>query len=132
MKLIDIPFNRTYEYDDLHKLAKAMCTNKPMLQFSIFKTNEELSDSERWMVNAPDIDSTEPVFTGLVQFVADYWRISDVPLHSKVVENPTWMTIINIFNDMLQNGDGQGIYLEGLYEENRVGGIQIYRFAIGS
>jgi len=132
MKKINITLDRIYNHDDLQKLARAMCNNNPILSFSMFETAEIEDGEDTWRVHAPDIDSTEPVFTGLVQFVADYWRISEVPLHSKVVENPTWMTIINIFNDMLQNGDGQGIYLEGLYKENKVGGIQIYRFGVGS
>jgi len=133
MKKINITLDRIYNYDDLQKLAHAMCTNEPILSFSMFETVKSMHDEgPDWLVNAPDIDSTEPVFKGKVQFMTDYWRVSEVPLYSEVVENPTWMIIINIFNDMLQNGDGQGIYLEGLYEENKVGDIQIYRFAIGS
>jgi len=134
MKLIDIPLNSTYEYDDLQKLTRIMCTNEPILIFSMFKTVEVSNDinPDSWMVKAPDIDSTEPVFIGLVQFMAHYWRVSEVPLYSKVVENPTWMMIINIFNDMLQNGDKQGCYLEGFYHENQVGDVQVIRFAIGS
>ena len=132
MKKISISLNRRFEYNDLQKLSKAMCTNKPLIQFSIFKTNEVLSDSKQWIVNAPDIDSTEPVIAGKVQFMTDYWRVSDVPVYSEVVENPTWMTIINIFNDMLQNGDECGIFLEGLIHDDEVGDVKIIKFAIGS
>ena len=132
MKKINIALDRAFNYNDLYKLAKAMCTNKPLIQFSIFKTNEGLSDSKQWIVNAPDIDSTEPVIAGKVQFMTDYWRVSDVPVYSEVVENPTWMTIINIFNDMLQNGDECGIFLEGLYNLKEVGDVKIIKFAIGS
>jgi hypothetical protein len=134
MKKIDVVLDRTYEYDDLQKLARAMCTNKPILNFSMFESVEGLEEEGEnvWSVNAPDIDSTEPVFKGKVQFTTDYWRVSDVPVHSEVVENPTWMMIINIFNDMLQNGDHCGIFLEGLYNLKEVGDVKIIKFAIGS
>ena len=134
MKKIDVVLDRTYEYDDLQKLARAMCTNKPIIIFSMFESVEGLEEEGEnvWNVNAPDIDSTEPVFKGKVQFMTDYWRVSDVPVYSEVVENPTWMTIINIFNDMLQNGDNCGIFLEGLYNLKEVGDVKIIKFAIGS
>ena len=133
MKKINIALDRIYNYDDLQKLAHAMCTNKPILSFSMFETIEmNFNDEDEWAVKAPDIDSTEPVFKGKVQFMTDYWRVSDVPVYSEVVENPTWMTIINIFNDMLQNGDECGIYLEGLYNLKEVGDVKIIKFAIGS
>lgn len=134
MKKIDVVLDRTYEYDDLQKLARAMCTNKPILNFSMFESVEGLEEEGEnvWNVNAPDIDSTEPVFKGKVQFMTDYWRVSDVPVYSEVVENPTWMMIINIFNDMLQNGDHCGIFLEGLYNLKEVGDVKIIKFAIGS
>jgi hypothetical protein len=131
--MMDIKYNRIYNYDDLQKLAHAMCTNKPILSFSMFETIENVPDEgPDWLVNAPDIDSTEPVFKGKVQFMTDYWRVSDIPLYSEVVENPTWMTIINIFNDMLQNGDECGIFLESFYKTKEVGDVQIIGFAIGS
>lgn len=133
MKQSDIILDRVYEYSDLQKLAHAMCTNKPVLIFSMFASiEEEEFDVNRWMVRAPDIDSTEPVFKGKVQFMTDYWRVSNMPLYSEVVENPTWMTIINIFNDMLQNGDGCGVYLEGFHTLKEVGDVQVIQFAIGS
>jgi hypothetical protein len=85
---MDIKYNRIYNYDDLQKLAHAMCTNKPILSFSMFETIENVPDEgPDWLVNAPDIDSTEPVFKGKVQFMTDYWRVSDIPLYSEVVEN---------------------------------------------
>jgi hypothetical protein len=132
MNSIYIPFDRLYEYTDLQKLAHAMCTNKPILCFSMFETAASVDGEDTWRVHAPDIDSTEPVFKGKVQLMTDYWRVSDVPLYSEVVENPTWMTIINIFNDMLQNGDNCGIYLEGFYLEKQVDDVQVIRFVIGS
>jgi hypothetical protein len=134
MKKIDVVLDRTYEYNDLQKLARAMCTNKPILNFSVFESVEGLEEEGEnvWSVNAPDIDSTEPVIAGKVLFTTDYWRVSDVPVYSEVVENPTWMTIINIFNDMLQNGDECGIFLEGLYNLKEVGDVKIIKFAIGS
>lgn len=84
------------------------------------------------MVNAPDIKSYHPIITGKVQFVADYWRVADEPVYSPVVENPTWRVIIDIFNDMLQQGDRQGIYLEGLNLTETKDDISTVRFQIGS
>jgi hypothetical protein len=132
MKSIKFHYKRLYEYTDLQKLAHAMCTNKPILRFSMFETAESVDGEDTWRVHAPDIDSTKPVFKGKVQFMTDYWRVSDVPLYSEVTKNPTWMTIINIFNDMLQNGDNCGIYLEGFYLEKQVDDVQVIRFVIGS
>jgi hypothetical protein len=132
MNKINITLDRIYDYDDLQKLAHAMCSNKPMLHFSMFETAESMDGEDTWRVHAPDIDSTEPVLKGKMQFMTDYWRVSNVPIYSEVVENPTWMTIINIFNDMLQNGVGCGIYLEGLYNLKEVGDIRVIKFAIGS
>lgn len=132
MKKISITLNRLYEYTDLQKLAHALCNNKPILRFSMFETAASVDGEDTWRVHAPDIDSTEPVIVGKVQFMTDYWRVSDVPVYSEVVENPTWMTIINIFNDMLQNGDKCGIFLEALYNLKEVGDVKIIKFAIGS
>ena len=84
------------------------------------------------MVDAPDIESYYPVSPGKVQFVADYWRVADEPVYSRVVEDPTWRVIIDIFNDMLQQGDGCGIYLEGLDIIERKDDISTVRFQIGS
>lgn len=123
-------YNRTYEYDELQKLAASMCTREPILRFCMY---EFFVNSEGvWMVNAPDIESYHPVIDGKVQFMTDYWRVSDEPLYSRVVENPTWRVVIDIFNTMLQNGDRQGIYLEGLNVVEVKDDVKIVRFQIGS
>ena len=81
MEKNNITLNRIYDYNDLQKLARAMCTNKPILSSSMFEAIEmNFNDEDKWVVNAPDIDPTEPVFKDKVQFVSDYWRVSDVPL----------------------------------------------------
>lgn len=125
-------YNRTYEYDELQKLAASMCTREPILSFSMFKTKECTTVDGAWMVNAPDIESYHPVIDGKVQFMTDYWRVTDEPLYSRIVENPTWRVIIDIFNTMLQNGDRQGIYLEGLNVVEVKDDIKIVLFQIGS
>ena len=136
MKL-PIKLNSTYEYDELQELVASMCRQKPIVCFSIFKTNQAPENAHRagervWFVDAPDIKSYHPVIPGKVQFVADYWRVSDEPVYSPVVENPTWRVIIDIFNDMLQQGDGCGIYLEGLDIIETKDDISTVRFQIGS
>lgn len=133
---MNLPFelNHTYAYGELQELVASMCEQEPIVNFSIFKTNEAKSTKDRdiWFVDAPDIESTEPVVAGKVQFMTDYWRVSDEPVYSPVVENPTWRVIIDIFNDMLQQGDRNGIYLEGLVLVNPKDSINTIRFQIGS
>lgn len=127
-----LPFElkRTYAYDELQELVASMCEQEPIVCFSIF---ESFDNSEGvWMVNAPDIESTNPVILGKVQFMTDYWRVSDEPVYSPIVENPTWQVIINIFNNMLQQGDRQGIYLEGLNLLETKDNVKIVKFQIGS
>ena len=129
MKL-PIKLNSTYAYDDLQELVASMCRQKPIVSFSIFESFDNYEGV--WMVDAPDIESYHPVIPGKVQFVADYWRVSDEPVYSPVVEDPTWRVIIDIFNDMLQQGDGCGIYLEGLDLIETKDDISTVRFQIGS
>lgn len=131
-----LPFelNRTYEYSELQELVASMCEQEPIVNFSIFKTNEAKSTKDRdiWFVDAPDVESLDRVIACKVQFVADYWRVADEPVFSHVVVNPTWRDIINIFNDMLQQGDRQGIYLEGLNLLETKDNVKIVKFQIGS
>lgn len=127
-----LPFElkRTYAYDELQELVASMCEQEPIVCFSIF---ESFDNSEGvWMVNAPDVESLDRVIACKVQFVADYWRVADEPVYSPVVLNPTWRDIINIFNDMLQQGDRQGIYLEGLDLLETKDNVKIVKFQIGS
>lgn len=126
---------RTIRYDDLQDLVANMCTKEPIINFSIFKTNTKLSRGKEdiWFVDIPDIESNTPVIIGDVQFTTDYWRVTDVPLYSPIIKDPTWRDIINIFNNMLQNGDRQGIYLEGMHRlKTEDVNIVPIKFAIGS
>jgi len=130
-----IPHDRTYSYEELQTLTRSFCTQEPLIQFSIFKTNEEKSDSleakqhDIWYVDAPDIESIEPVFRGPIQFFTDYFRVTkNGSKFTPTIENPTWRQIINAFNDLLQEGDRQGVYLEGFRDSEH----PIIRFVIGS
>ena len=125
-------YKRTYEYGELQELAISMCTREPILNFSMFNTKEGAAVDGVWRVHAPDIESYHPVIDGKVQFMTAYWRVTDEPLYSRIVENPTWRVIIDIFNTMLQNGDRQGIYLEGLNVVEVKDDIKIVLFQIGS
>ena len=131
-----LPFElkRTYEYNELQELVASMCRQEPIVRFCIFKTNEAKSTKDRntWFVDAPDVESLDRVIACKVQFMTDYWRVSDEPVYSPVVVNPTWRDIINIFNDMLQQGDRQGIYLEGLNLLETKDNVKIVKFQIGS
>lgn len=109
--------DRIYEYSDLQKLVRAMCDQNAKIIFSIFQDasdSEEEFNTDNWQVKAPDIDSTNPVFKGKVEFFIDYWRVADRPVYSPVYENPTWRDIINACNNLLQQGDPDGVYLEGM------------------
>jgi hypothetical protein len=76
----------------------------------------------------PDLASTDPVLHGRCQFTIDYWRVSASPVFSKVYENPTWKDILNACNDLLQEGDKCGVFLENIVEEKK----GLYAFHIGS
>ena len=132
MKL-SFDLNRTYDYDELQELAASMCKQEPILIFSIFGDDKCNADiMHQWRVKAPDIESPGRVIACQVQFMTDYWRVSSEPIYSPIVVNPTWRDIINIFNDMLQGGDRQGIYLEGLDVIETKDNVKIVKFQIGS
>lgn len=76
----------------------------------------------------PDLASKDPVFQGHCQFLIDYWRVSDTPVFSEIYENPTWKDILNACNDLLQDGDRCGVFLENIVEEKK----GLYAFHIGS
>ena len=76
----------------------------------------------------PPLESNKPVFQGPCQFMIDYWRVSETPLFSPIYENPTWKDILNACNDMLQEGDRCGVFLEGIHETKK----GLYEFHIGS
>lgn len=123
--LIESPKTKTYDHDELYEITSSFCVNKPKIVFSIYKGDGD-------MLIAPDIESSEPVIEGNVQFMIDYWRVSDYPIYSPVISSPTWRDIINACNDLLIQGDGCGIFLEALYLVKDEHDVKTVRFSIGS
>lgn len=74
--------------------------------------NFELAISES--PSLPDIESSDPVFNGRVRLRADYWRVSDKPVQSRVIESPTWKDILSEVDVMLSSNDSDYIFLENL------------------
>lgn len=100
---------------------------KKLINFSIFNT-EECAGDNQWFIDCPDITSSEPVFEGDCSFTINCWRVSPSPVTSPTISNPTWKDIIIACNDLLQQGDECGIFLEAInkVEEGK------YTFSIGS
>lgn len=100
----------------------------------------------------PDIFSDDAVVNGKVKFTIDYWRVSTSAVYSPIYENPTWKDVLNACNDLLQNGDHCGVFLEELIEltegdlkelisdyssENEIvkdlrNGVRLIKFLLGS
>jgi hypothetical protein len=93
--------------------------------------NFELAISEH--PSFPDIESPSPVFSGRVRLRADYWRISDKPVHSQVLESPTWKDILSEVDTMLSSNDSDYIFLENMIlgERDEAGVLDI-ELAFGS
>lgn len=126
-----LPINNNLktEYRVLQKTVESFIDNdkKKLVIFSIFDT-DDYSDYNQWIINSPDITSAEPVIEGDCSFTIDYWRVNDKPVTSPVISNPTWKDIIVACNDLLQQGDECGVYLEGIVKT----GEGKYKFQIGS
>jgi len=129
-------YTKTYSYKELTDTVDSILTGPKRVVFSMFAdtTNKEYKPSQPddWIVDAPDFGSTQPVIKGKVQFMIDYWRVTDQPILSEVYLNPTWVDIANACNDLLKDGDGNGVFLEGFSKGKTTNGVTVYEFCIGS
>lgn len=129
-------FTKTYSYKELTSAVNSILIGPPRVIFSMFtdtkNTEYTPSEPDDWIVDAPDILSTKPIIEGEVRFTINYWRVADEPVFSKVYSNPSWKDIINACNDLLQGGDSDGVYLEGLNKGKTTNNITDYEFIIGS
>jgi hypothetical protein len=67
---------------------------------------------------------------GKVCFVDDN---GEEPYRSSVVENPTWLTVARLANEMiLATGDLHHVFLESINQKEEVEGIKIMEFFMGS
>ena len=100
-------------YDELQNLVKSMCdpTDKVYVVFSMF--SDQGGSGREWKVCLPNIQSETPVVEGKVRFMIDYWRVTDEPVYTPYMDNPTWKDIIRSCNKLMNNCDGFGVFLEG-------------------
>jgi hypothetical protein len=74
----------------------------------------ELAISEYPSANILDIESSVPVFGGPVRLRVDYWRVSNRPVCSQVIQDPSWRQILLEVDAMLSDNNSDYIFLEGL------------------
>lgn len=120
---------KRYEYNILQKTIKQYTER---IIFSIFNSVDyKKYDLSCWIIEAPDVESPEPVFEG--KFYIDYWRFGSKPVFTDILENPTWKDIITACDKlMIDHGDDDGIYFEDINFEQEVNGVKFYKFLIGS
>lgn len=132
-KRLDVDFDKTSTYktliNDVNNLFKE--GKEKRVIFSMFETLDS-SVVDQWTVLHPDITSSTPVIEGRCVFFINYWRVSDEEVYSKEHTNPTWKDIINACNNLLQNGDGCGVFLEDIKFCKKVDGVNYFEFLIGS
>jgi hypothetical protein len=138
-----LEYTATSFYASLQKATEAMCKHKSKngntgLTFSIFETppNNPGAESGDWIVNHPDIWSNEPVFENQVTLFSDYWRISEEPKYSDIMNFPTWSDIICEANrQLIDDSDGSTacLFLEGFHElEPDSCGVRFFELMWGS
>jgi hypothetical protein len=80
-----------------------------------------------------ELRDTKPILEGACRFTINYWRVANHPISSPILHNPNWKDLLNACNELLQDGDGFGVYLEGFHlEETNPEGTKEYLLHIGS
>ena len=136
MKVIDLLSKNTreYLYTELLRKSDELIPGERVVEFSIF--NDKGGPDDSWRVEAPDIESNEPVIEGDVVFYCDYWRVTDYndgrEAVSKKYHNPTWKDIINAANEMVKKTCGCQLFLERLVEADSGKGYKKICFEFGS
>jgi hypothetical protein len=80
------------------------------------------------------VDNLDQVaVTGRCQFVDDDLEESETTYTSRVVENPTWLQVAILANEMIRVREVvDHIFLEGVHEANMANGIKTMNFIMGS
>lgn len=132
-KRLIVDFDKTSTYEHFQTVVKSLidADKEKRIVFSIFETSGD-SIQDDWTVLHPDITSSTPVIEGRCVFFIKYWRVSEDEIYSEEYTNPTWKDIINACNNLLQNGDGFGVFLENLEFSRKVDGVNYFKFLIGS
>lgn len=127
----------TLDYSDLQCQVGKMVAPAPCrMIFSMFESVSEMKMDGSWLVKAPDLFSTRPIWSGPIRFVIDYWRFGNEKRVSPTYSNPTWKDLIQACNElMLTYGDGDGVYFEGTKDPQdtpEMTGLRHVELVIGS
>ena len=127
---INTPMTEISEYNEMSKSVATLIGKRPRFEFSIIQSE----DSDKgFYVKHPNLNSVEPVITGKVQFGTDYWRVNEKsPVTTPILENPTWKDILVATNNLLEENDAGGIFLEFLTIKNEVDGVKQIELEFGS
>jgi len=130
---VELPHTKTYPYSRLGDVVNSLLdpSKKPLVIFSMWETADDAAGDD-FMARVPDILSPDPVLTGRCVFTINYWRVSPRPVYTKEYFNPTWKDVLNACNDLLQNGDECGVYLEAIEHIKKTDGVDYFEFWIGS
>ena len=127
---VSTPMTEVSEYNAMSDVVKSLIGKRPRFEFSIIES--EPSDAG-FYVKHPNLKSTEPVITGKVQFGTDYWRVNDrKAVSTPILENPTWKDILIATNNLLEENDAGGIFLEFLTLKKEVNGVKQVELEFGS
>lgn len=124
-------------FSELQPIVNELVGKPSQVRFSIFKDDPDKKGEgnyrDKWYILTPNLRSEKPVIEGEVRFFTDYWRFTEEAIYSRFMENPTWADILKAFDTMIEEeGDGYGVFLEGLYYVNDQHGAKHYKFVIGS
>ncbi len=126
---LDFEFPMTTEYNKLCKQVEKLVGKDPVFEFSIMGSAES---ENGFYVTHPDLNSKEPVIKGKVQLNANYWRISENTVSTPILENPTWKDILVATNELLEDNDAGGIFLESLVITDDSNGLKQVELEFGS
>lgn len=135
-KRINHDFTETSEYNILSKKVQEIVGKRPSFEFSIIKSVDDGKDeeiNERFYVNHPNLESGETILKGKVQFGTDYWRVNETKrVCTPVLNNPTWKDVLVATNNLLEENNAGGIFLEALTITGETNGIKQVELEFGS
>jgi len=127
---VSTPMTITSEYKEMSNSVESLIGKPPRFEFSIFESDYS---KEGFYVKHPDLHSTKPIVEGKVQFAADYWRINETTeVKTPILENPTWKDILVATNNLLEENNAGGIFLEFLTITDEINGIKQVELEFGS
>jgi hypothetical protein len=126
---LEFPFTVKTEYNKLCKQVEKLVGKDPVFEFSIMSSHDS---DEGFYVNHPNLKSKDPVIKGKAQFNANYWRINENAVSTPILENPTWKDILIATNNLLEENEAGGIFLEALVITDESNGIKQVELEFGS